>query len=250
VCFSSTASFASAGIVGAVGAATVPLVRRPGEAPLALLGVAFAGHQLVEGVVWLQLSGSGKSTMRSPAVELWLLFAWGLLPVLVPVAMALVEPDDGRKRAMVALGFGGVVVGVTLAAASFLGAVPARVVSSHLSYVVPAGPAKLAILPYLVVTCGPPLLSSHRALRAWGVALTSAMGATAVLQNAGFASLWCWFAALLSVMVLAHFVRLRWRPPARRPARTSAPASSIVALDDPDPPHRADVRGPGTGNPP
>jgi hypothetical protein len=215
VCFSATASFASAGLVGAVGAATVPLVRRPREAPLALLGLAFAGHQFVEGVVWLQLTGSGRTTVRSPAVELWLLFAWALLPVLVPVAMAMVEPDPRRRPALVALGVGGVVVGVTLGAASFLGSVPARVVADHLSYVVPTGPAKLAILPYLVVTCGPPLLSSHTSLRAWGVALTTAMGVTAVLQNAGFASLWCWFAAILSVMVLAHFARLRTGAPVR-----------------------------------
>src|SRR5699024_5098026 len=116
---------------------------------------------------------------------------------------------DRRRRAMLGLAALGALVGLALGASSFLGDVHARVVASHLSYVVPSGPAKLAILPYVVVTCAPPLLSSHRTLRAWGVALATTMALTAWLQQAGFASIWCFFAAGLSALLMVHFVRLR-----------------------------------------
>jgi hypothetical protein len=209
VCFGATASFAAAGLVGATGAATLPLARGVREAPLALFGVAFAAHQSVEGFVWLELGRAGTTSLRSPAVAVWLVFAWAVLPLWVPVALALVEPDRRRRRLMAVLAGCGALVGLALGAASFIGSVHARVVASHLSYVVPSGPARLAILPYVIVTCAPPLLSSHRLLQAWGLALALSMGLTAWLQQAGFASIWCFFAAGLSALLLVHFARSR-----------------------------------------
>jgi hypothetical protein len=209
VCFSASASFVAAGLVGATGMATLPLARSVREAPLALFGVAFAVHQAIEGLVWLELGRAATTTLRTPAVAVWLVFAWALLPLWVPAALGLVEPDARRRRVIAVLAASGAAVGLVLGAASFLGSVHARVVASHLSYVVPAGPAKLAIVPYVIVTCGPPLLSSHRTLQAWGVALAVSMGLTAWLQQAGFASIWCYFAAGLSALLLVHFVRLR-----------------------------------------
>jgi hypothetical protein len=204
MCFSATASLASAGLVGAAGVATLPLVRERRQIPLALLGLGFAGHQLLEGLVWRQLDTTGSTTVRSPAVEAWLLFAWVLLPVWVPVALALVEPDGSRRRAMTVLAGLGTAVAAVLGAASFRWAVPATAVAGHLSYVVPFRPTQPVVIAYVVAACGAPLLSSHVWLRAWGVALTVAMAATAALQARGFASLWCWFAALLTVMIAAH----------------------------------------------
>jgi hypothetical protein len=211
-------------VVGAASAATLPLVRERRELPLALLGLGFAGHQLLEGVVWLQLDASGAATVRSPAVEAWLLFAWVLVPVWVPVALALVEPEGPRRRAMTVLAALGATVAVGLGAATLVWSVPATAVAGHLSYVVPFRPTQPVVIAYVVATCGAPLLSSHPWLRAWGVALTVAMAATATLQARGFASLWCWFAALLTVMVAAHLAAGRTRVVALRGGQASAGA--------------------------
>jgi hypothetical protein len=210
VCFTATASFAAAGLVSATGVATLALVRDRREVPLALLGIGFAAHQFIEGLVWLDLGRSATSVLRTPVVAAWLVFAWALLPPWVPLAVRFVEPDGRRRQALAAVAVAGAAVGLALGIASFVGAVPARVVDSHLSYVVPSGWAKLAIVPYVIVTLAPPLLSSHASLRTWGVALATSMAVTAILQNAGFASLWCFFAAFLSVLLLVRVARERW----------------------------------------
>lgn len=57
MCYSATASFASAAVIGAVGAATLTQVRRRREIPFAALPLLFAVHQATEGLVWLGLEG-------------------------------------------------------------------------------------------------------------------------------------------------------------------------------------------------
>jgi hypothetical protein len=230
MCFGATASYVGAGVVGAAGATTLTLVRDRRELPLALLGVGFAAHQLLEGVVWQQLDAAGATRLRSPAVELWLVFAWVLLPLWVPVAVGLVEPDRARQRLMRGLTALGAVVATTLSLVSYKASVQAVIVSGHLSYVVPDRRlAPPVVAAYVVVTCGPPLLSSHRTLRAWGVALSISMAATAVLQNRGFASVWCYFAALLTVMLIAH---LAFRPTATPHRRTEEAGALRLTPDD------------------
>jgi hypothetical protein len=212
MCFSATASFVSAGVVGVAGAAALPFVRDRRELPLALLGLGFAAHQLTEGVVWSQLEATGARTIRSPAVAVWLVFAWVLLPVWVPLAMSLVEPDRTRRRIMTAAAVLGGIVAAVLGLVSFTRSVPASVVSGHLSYIVPFTHTGPIVWAYVAATCGPPLLSTHPLLRAWGVALTVAMAATATLQARGFASLWCWFAALLTLVLTGFLASRRHRP--------------------------------------
>ncbi len=60
---------------------------------------------------------------------------------------------------------------------------------------------------YVAVTCGPPLMSSRRYLR-W-FALISLVGVVAVsiVRTDELTSLWCLYAALVSVLILEHFRR-------------------------------------------
>src|SRR5690606_8801407 len=138
MCFNATASFVAAGVVGTAGMATLPLIRRAREVPLALFGVAFGAHQLLEGVVWTQMTAADVMVLRTPVVALWLVFAWALLPFWVPLALLLVETDGRRRRLMAVLAGGGAVVGLVLGVASFVGRVHAWAIDSHLSYVVPS----------------------------------------------------------------------------------------------------------------
>lgn len=86
MCFSATASFTSGVVVGGIGLATLPMVRQRRELAFAALPVVFGVHQLLEGVIWTQLDHEPTGTaIRSPAVIAWLLIAWTLFPILVPV---------------------------------------------------------------------------------------------------------------------------------------------------------------------
>ena len=115
MCFSAEADFVSGALIGAIGVATLSQVEKPREIPLAALPAAFALHQFTEGFVWRDLD-AGATHATGPAVYGYLLFAWILLPVLVPVAIMLLEPP-GRTRRRI-----GVFVGIGAVAAAYLSA--------------------------------------------------------------------------------------------------------------------------------
>ena len=97
MCFSAEADFVSGAVIGAIGVATLSQVDKPRELPLAALPIAFALHQFTEGFVWQELDG-GATRATGPAVYVYLVFAWVLLPVLVPTAIMLLEPPGRARR--------------------------------------------------------------------------------------------------------------------------------------------------------
>jgi hypothetical protein len=69
--------------------------------------------------------------------------------------------------------------------------------------------AIVVALPYVFATCIGPLFSSYRWVVAFGVANFVAMSVAAVIEARDFSSLWCTFAAFLSLMIVGHFVNER-----------------------------------------
>jgi hypothetical protein len=204
MCFSATASFTSGLAVGALGVATLPLVADRRERPFAALGVVFGIHQLLEGAVWLHLDAGDPTSIHDPAAAAWLLIAWTVLPVWVPLAVARFEPDRIRRRAMYGLAAIGAVVGVWLFAAGLAGSTTVTVDEHHLVYTLAAGLGVLAV-PYVLATCGSMLLSTHRFVVMFGVALVTSMAATLVVAAVAFSSVWCFFAAVLSIGLYIHY---------------------------------------------
>jgi hypothetical protein len=74
---------------------------------------------------------------------------------------------------------------------------------------------------YVVGTCISMLFSSHGRVRLFGVAAFAAFVVTYVFYNVWLISVWCFFAAMLSVIVLLYFPR--------RPARSSGPSISAIS---------------------
>ena len=103
MCFSATASFGASGVIGAVGIATLIHVRQPRAVLFAALPLLFALHQFTEGFVWLGLDGRIGSIATDHFIFLFLLYAKGILPFLVPLAVALMEPAGWRRTATAAL---------------------------------------------------------------------------------------------------------------------------------------------------
>ncbi len=211
VCFSATASFASGAAIGAVGLATLPLVPERRQLPFAALPLVFCAHQLLEGVIWEEVDASASASVRTPATEAWLLIALLVLPVLIPIAARLMEPDEHRRRWMAAAAVLGVGVGGYLAFRSIASpsASAASAVGHHLVYGFAVSPAWFFGILYVAATCGPLLVSSHRFVVAFGVAILISLGITVAVAAEALTSVWCFFAALLSGSLFIHYTRLR-----------------------------------------
>lgn len=208
MCFSAEADFVSGAVIGAIGVATLTQVDKPRQIPLAALPLAFALHQFTEGFVWRELD-AGATHATGPAVYAYLVFAWILIPVLVPLAiMALEPPGRTRRRIGVFVGIG-TVAAAYLSASLLAGDVWAHPAGHTVLYGGVGRYADAATALYIVATCGAPLLSSHRLVRGFAVANVVAVGVIATVQARGLTSIWCSWAATVSILIFFQLVA--WR---------------------------------------
>ena len=207
MCFSAPASFIASGVIGTIGVATLRNVREPRTLLFAAMPLLFAVHQLCEGFVWLGLDGRiGKIALDHMAF-LFTMYAQGLLPLLMPLAVLLMEPPGRRRRAMLVLTCIGAVAAMWDAVG--LIAYPSRTfVQCHsIAYRNPLTGNLFISCLYILATCGSLVLSSHRVIRWYGLLNVIGLTITQLVREYAFASVWCFYAATLSVIIYWQFYR-------------------------------------------
>jgi len=213
VCFSATANFIGSGVLGAIGVVTFAKVKHRREILFAALPTLFAIHQFIEGFVWLGLDG-----ILSPAVAhnmgaAFMLYAQGLLPFLLPLSVLLFEPDvKSRRRMLPFLVLGGA---TTLYILWALTAYPLQVYlrGNSIVYINQATNNTAVALLYVIATCGSLFFSKVRAMVIFGAANLAIILVVMAIKRYAFTSLWCAYAAVASVIILAYF----WRSSGDRP---------------------------------
>ena len=203
MCFSATASFSAAVVLLGVSVLTLRAARRPREFPLAAIPLLFAIQQLVEGVIWLTFRYQAP-LLNAVMTHVYSFFSHVLWPVYVPVAVLLVEPPGWRRTVLAAIAAAGLAVGVYLMYTLVAFTVVARPIGQHIEYVSPHFYAVAVMVLYLLSTCIGPILSTHRMVRVFGVLALLSFATVYYFYATWFISVWCFFAALLSVIVLAH----------------------------------------------
>ena len=204
MCFSAQADLVAGVVIGGVGIDALRHVRRPAERPLAALPVVLAAHQLIEVVVWWQ-AHIPHPVWRS-AVWIYLAIAFGVVPVLVPLAVGALEPVANRRRVRW-FTLLGAVVAVVLMWAVVRGPIVATVESHQINYRVNLWHGDTIVAVYLFATTGSLLLSSLRYVRRFGAVNLVAAAAFAWLNQNGFISLWCVWAAVTSLGIAIHLRR-------------------------------------------
>ena len=110
MCFSANASFAASGVIGMIGLATLRHVREPREILFASVPMLFAVHQFTEGLVWLGLEGGIGPAALGHATFLYMLYAQGVLPFLMPLAVLFMERQGPHRTAIAVLAAVGAIV--------------------------------------------------------------------------------------------------------------------------------------------
>lgn len=220
MCFSASASFAASGVTAIAGVAAFTAARRPAHRLLAGMPLFFALQQLAEGVVWLAAGGRVDPAWQRPAAFAFLVAARVLWPAWVPLMVRAVEEDPDRRRLLSVLLALGVLEGLLGGYALAAFPVTADVVGHHVRYGIEM--PDLFRVPvdvlYYFVTLPPLLLSSHRPLRWIGVAMLAALVVSRLLYREYAVSVWCFFAACISVLVLVAVVRAGAAHASARPA--------------------------------
>lgn len=215
MCFSATANFVGSGVLGAVGVATLLHVKHRRELMFAALPTFFAIHQFIEGFVWLGLDGRVSPQVTHDAGAAFMLYAQGLLPGLVPLSVLLFERTAKRRRRM--LPFVVLGLGLSLYMLWALAAFPTQIYerSNSIVYVNQATNHTAVAVLYVIVTCGSLFFSENRDMVLFGVANLAILLITMAVKRYAFTSVWCAYAAVASVIILAYF----WRSRSVRPFR-------------------------------
>ena len=211
MCFSAGASFGASLLLTGIGISSVRKVKRPPEIMFASIPLLFAVQQATEGFLWLLLSSSGNVSMQAATAFIFILFAQVIWPFWVPLSIFLIDKKNGKNRVLQILTVTGVLVSLFLAYRLLAYPVEASIHEGHIRYAQDyPKPAKgISGVLYMVVTILPPFFSHLKKMKILGTAIFISYLATAFFYEEHIISVWCFFAALLSVLVLLVMFELR-----------------------------------------
>jgi len=208
MCFSAEASAGVAAAILPVGGYCLATAWRKARAYLllAMAPLFFGLQQLCEARVWDAMNRGDTELARAPSLA-FLFFAFAIWPVWIPAAVTAIEPPGRKRWAFIALTGMGMLFGAMYylpVVTDGLGLHPV-IVGHSIRYdfsavaLVRSGWWWVGPLLYMATTCGPLLASHDRHLRPLGIAFVVSGIITYAVFASAFASVWCFFATILSL---------------------------------------------------
>jgi len=217
MCFTAAASFGLSAVLLPAGAYCVwsALGKRKALLGLAIIPLVFGAQQFSEGLVWRGLDQGSISLARMAAFA-YLYFALAFWPFWGPLCAFLTEMDVRKRRLLACftlLGFvGGLVLFLTVALNPDVLIVEVR--HHSIFYDLDQSPAFHMIpqaywqLLYVIIVGVPLLIAPSRGFVFLGIAVVVFALITQIFYWYAFVSVWCFFAALLSLYLCFSFQRL------------------------------------------
>lgn len=208
MCFSASASFTSAALLSVTGIFTLRIVKDKCDYVLASFPFLFAVQQFIEGVIWLYFSGQLPGIMPYSLGYLYLLYAFVIWPFLVPLSVILIEPHKMRRRGMSVLLLIGASCALYLLYAISIGTVTLDIYEHHIRYgLLDIHVYEFTEWVYLLVVTTSFFLSSHKWIVIFGVCVSVAFVIVDHFARETYFSVWCFFAALLSLIICVHILQ-------------------------------------------
>jgi hypothetical protein len=184
--------------------------------PLAITPALFGIQQLCEAGVWFGINRGDAALVKNASLA-FLFFAIAFWPFWIPLAAAALELRRGRCALFLGLAAVGLASGCALyvpGALHYDEWLSVAIEGHSIQYDLSGVPIAQAIagvvwqVVYLSLVCVPLLLSREPRLRALGFSAAVAALITHVAFRYAFASVWCFFAAILSIHICFVLYRL------------------------------------------
>lgn len=228
MCFSAQASFTAAALLAGAGVAALRHAPDRRYRRLAAIPLLFALQQALEGVVWMSFEWNAPD-LRGWATQGYSMFSHLLWPVYVPWAVRAIEPDPLRRRLLALLGGAGFASATILGAGMAVSPIQVLCTDGHLEYTARHFFLPASLTLYLLATTLSLSISSHRLLRAYGVAAVVAASLAYAVHARWFVSVWCYYAAVLSGLLYAFL---------RSASKTASREKRVAAVESAGaPPH-------------
>jgi hypothetical protein len=203
MCFSASASFGASAVLATVGVASIRKVQTPSQLPFAAIPFLFAVQQFAEGLLWIALQDPAHRNWERGSTYIFLFFAQVVWPFLVPLSVLLMEKNRVRKRILFLFMAVGVFISFYLAYCITVFPAQAEIMGIHISYRFnyPFSMGLLSGALYFIPTVLPPFFSSIKRMQLLGLTILISYAATLTFFPHHIISIWCYFAAALSVIV-------------------------------------------------
>lgn len=203
MCFSATASFTAGILLTVMGIATVKKTQCKEEIPFASIPLLFGIQQFIEGMLWLSFHFD-THLLNVIMTYSFTLFSHVLWPIFVPFAIGFMETVAWRKKVIRAFHITGTAVGLYLL--YFIIRYPiTSEIKENVVYVFPHFHIPPVLVLYIVATCVSAFFSSHRIVNIFGVLALILFLVAYWFYFVAFFSVWCFFAAILSIVIFLHF---------------------------------------------
>jgi hypothetical protein len=212
MCFCSTASFGASALLAVSGIISLKVATKK-QRLFAAIPLLFALQQSFEGFVWLSFVYSMLEPYRMIVSYGFLLFAFVIWPFWVPLSIATMEKgmvETWKERLLQNFVGAGCLMGLLLGLSLFFYSMAPTIVENHIlySFDMPIAMQALSavVILYVAITLLPFFFSHMRYMKIGGVALFISYLVSHYFYYAVSTSVWCFFAAVLSmgiVLVLA-----------------------------------------------
>lgn len=207
MCFSATASFTAGTILSTVGVFSIRKAKKNPDIPFASIPLFFGAQQIMEGFLWLALSNPDFAFMEHFSTYAFLFFAQVIWPFWVPFS---IFRFNELKKNQISNIVGKVMIGIGLFIAVSMSyfiatnPVDSEILDCHISYS-QAYPQKYALLGgilYLIATLGPHFTTKNKKMWILGISTLTSYIFTKIFYSQYVVSVWCFFAAILSTLIL------------------------------------------------
>lgn len=209
MCFSPTASFSTSFLLLVLSKLAHKKMPNQSYRFCARMPAFFAAQQALEGIVWLSFLYPALAVLRLPASYGFIFFAFAFWPVYIPFSLHAIEIDPVRKKILFGLQRLGTGLSFFLYSYTLLLGVSMSAVQNHISYSVPLSlfVQNSAVVLYVCVVVLPFFITSARRFWIFGLGLAISYALSYYLYLTAFISVWCFFAALLSGLLVLLLAR-------------------------------------------
>lgn len=203
MCFSATASFGAAGLLTVLGALSIKKAHPSAMRLFAATPLIFALQQACEGIIWLTWGKPDWDFLLMNATYIFLFFATIWWPFWAPATLLVVEKDAWRRKLLGIVSLFGDIFCITAAYYLIVHIVHADLSAGHVTYsTYSISASQWPTLVYVAIVALPSFISSLKKVWLLGLGIIGTFIATQLWYAHHFASVWCFFAAILSCIVL------------------------------------------------
>ncbi|MBX9805215.1 MAG: hypothetical protein K2Y18_05630 [Alphaproteobacteria bacterium] len=212
MCFSASASFTASGVLATMAFLNLRVAPSRNLRLIAMIPLIFALQQLLEGIVWVTINtGQTHTLIHKLGVYGFLFFGVIFWPVWVPAILSRLEQNAFRRKWLVGLGGLGLLIALFSGVMMISMGNKAEIITHHMGYALLSGTFDhflssygevgyfVLIGAYFLVIVGSCFLSTLPCLWVLGLLAGLAFILAQVFYAYAFNSVWCYFAAMISL---------------------------------------------------